>query len=132
MATRNPWGKLKEEASKIRTPTLILRAQAKMLNEDDRWGDQRACLTSRRGVSAAILKFSVYVPTLNNYEVVLFGVRQPVTQYPATLVPEWGETGPVKCENDAELEEAVVDYCEGPDLQRIVTGLFAQAGQALG
>ena len=131
MATRNPWNKLKEEASKIRTPTLILRAQAKMLSEATR-GVIRGRVDIEEGVSAAILKFSVYVPTLNNYEVVLFGVRQPVTQYPATLVPEWGEIGPVKCENDEELEEAVVDYCEGPDLQRIVTGLFAQAGQARG
>ena len=131
MATRNPWGKLKEEASKIRTPTLILRAQAKMLNETT-GGVIRGRVDIEEGGNPAVLKFSVYVPTLNNYEVVLFGVRQPVTQYPATLVPEWGETGSVKCENDAELEDAVADYCEGPDLQRIVTGLFAQAGQARG
>ena len=129
MATRNPWSKLKDEASKIRTPTLILRAQAKMLSETTR-GVIRGRVDIEEQGNAAVLKFSVYVPTLNNYEVILFGVRQPVTQYPATLEPEWGETGLVKCEDDAELEEAVVDYCEGPDLQRIVTGLFAQAGQA--
>ena len=131
MATRNPWSKLKEEASKIRTPTLILRTQAKMLSDTTR-GVIRGRVDIEEESNAAFLKFSVYVPTLNNYEVVLFGVRQPVTQYPATLVPEWGEIGTVKCENDAELEEAVVNYCEGPDMQRIVTGLFAQAGQAQG
>lgn len=131
MATRNPWSKLKEEASKIRTPTLILRAQAQMLSETT-GGLIRGRVDMEEEGNAAFLKFSVYVPTLNNYEVDLFGVRQPVTQYPATLVPEWGDTRPVKCENDAEFEEAVVDHCEGPDLQKIVSGLFAQAGQARG
>ena len=129
METRNPWSKLKEEASKIRTPMLILRAQAQMLSKTT-----DGLIRGRVDIEddGMLLKFSVYVPTLNNYEVDLFGVRQPVTQYPATLEPEWGDTRPVKCETDAELEEAVVEYCEGRDLQRVVTGLFAQAGQARG
>lgn len=48
-------------------------------------------------------------------------------------MPEWRglDAQHVKCENDAELEAAVVAYWEGPEVQRIVSGLLAQAGQAI-
>lgn len=84
------------------------------------------------GRAGTTVAFRVHVPTLNNYEVRLFKVMQPVTQYPATLMPEWGENvSPVKCEDDTELELAVFDYCGGGDVQKIVSGLLAQAGQAM-
>lgn len=131
MDARNPWRKLKDEALKIRTPTLILRKQAEML-DDATGGMIRGNVDTQERGDTAFLKFSVYVPTLNNYQVVLFMVRQPVTQYPAILLPEWGNEEPVECNNDEELEAAVFDYCERPELQKIVTGLFAQADQAQG
>lgn len=131
MDARNPWRKLKDEALKIRTPTLILRKQAEML-DDATGGLIRGNVDTQERGDAAFLKFSVYVPTLNNYQVALYQVKQPVTQYPATLLPEWGNEEPVKCNNDEELEAAVFDYCERPELQKIVTGLFAQADQAQG
>ena len=129
MDARNPWRKLKDEALKIRTPTLILRKQAEML-DDATGGLIRGNVDTQERGGTAFLKFSAYVPTLNNYRAVLFSVRQPVTQYPATLLPEWGDRGAVECNNDAELEAAVFDYCKSPELQKIVTGLFAQAHQA--
>lgn len=129
METRNPWLKLKEEARDIQTPTRVLRKQAGLL--DDATG---GVIRGQVGIQEdgrnrlTIVEFSALVPTLNNYEIVLFRVRHPVTQYPATLLPAWGG-GPVQCDNEAALETAVVDYCASPDLQKIVTGLFAQAEQ---
>ena len=134
MATRNPWSKLREEASKIRTPVLILNRQADMLHEATD-GVLRGSAEVEGGLGRAetTVAFSVLVPTLNNYVVRLFRVRQPVTQYPAILLPEWGEgIRPVNCEDDERLEAAVIDYCECPDVQKIVSGLLAQARQAMG
>ena len=90
----------------------------------------RGYIETEKASGGAIIAFSALVPTLNNYDVVLFRVRHDISQYPATLLPEWGEAQPVKCDNDADLEAAVLDYCAGPELQKIVTGLFAQADQA--
>ena len=133
MAVSNPWLKLKDEASKIRTPVLILNTQAEMLSEATE-GLIRGSVDVEEGPDYAetTVAFRVYVPTLNNYAVRLFNVRQRVTQYPATLTPEWGEiSSEVECENDVELEEAVVAYCKGPKVQKIVSGLLAQAGQVM-
>ena len=133
-AAPNPWLKLKDEALKIRTPVLILNRQADMLHEATD-GLLRGSAEVEGGLARAetTVAFSVHVPTLNNYAVTLFRVRQPVTQYPAVLLPEWGEgIRPVNCEDDERLEAAVVDYCEGPDVQRIVSGLLAQTRQAMG
>ena len=129
MGTRNPWLKLKEEAQSIRTPTRVLRDQAGLLG-DATGGVIRGQVDIQEGGINPLttVEFSALVPTLNNYEIVLFRVRHPVTQYPATLLPEWGG-GPVQCDNEAALETAVIDYCASPDLQKIVTGLFAQAEQ---
>ena len=134
MAAPNPWLKLKDAASKIRTPILILNRQADMLHEaTDGLIRGSAAVEEGPDYSGTSVGFRVHVSTLNNYEVRLFNVRQPVTQYPATLIPGWGEsTRQVKCENDVELEAAVVAYCGGPDVQKIVTGLLAQARQAMG
>ncbi len=134
MAAPNPWLKLKDEASKIRTPVLILNRQADMLNEATD-GLIRGSTEVEGGLGRAetTVAFCAYVPTLNNYEVRLFRVRQPVTQYPALLIPEWGEAiHPVTCENDERLEAAVVEYCGGADVQKIVSGLLAQTRQAMG
>ena len=131
MDLRNPWRKLKDEALKIRTPTLILRKQAEML-DDATGGLIRGHVDTQERGQTTFVKFSACVPTLNNYQVSLFSVRQPVTQYPATLVTEWGDGKPVRCEDEAELEAAVFEYCESPELQKIVTGLLAQAHQAQG
>lgn len=134
MAAPNPWLKLKDEASKIRTPVLILNRQADMLNEATD-GLIRGSTDIEGGLDRAetTVAFRAHVPTLNNYVVRLFRVRQPLTQYPALLIPEWGEgIGPVECENDERLEAAVADYCGGPDVQKIVSGLLAQARQAMG
>ena len=134
MAAPNPWLKLKDEASKIRTPVLVLNTQADMLHEaTDGLLRGSAEVAGGPGPVGTIVAFRVHVPTLNNYVVTLFRVRQPVTQYPATLMPEWGEgTGPVTCEDDVQLEEAVVAYCGGAAVQEVVTGLLAQARQAMG
>ena len=43
MAASNPWLKLKDEASKIRTPVLILNTQAEMLSEATEGIDQGEC-----------------------------------------------------------------------------------------
>ena len=131
MDVRNPWRKLKDEALKIRTPTLILRKQAELL-DDATGGLIRGHVDTLERGQTTFVKFSACVPTLNNYQVSLFSVRQPVTQYPATLLTEWGDGKPVMCEDEAELEAAVFEYCESPELQKIVTGLFAQAHQAQG
>lgn len=133
METRNPWLKLKEEARDIQTPTRVLRKQAGLL-DDATGGVIRGHVDSADNdrTATTVLEFSAVVPTLNNYEVVLFKVRHPVTQYPATLVPNWGgKRRPTECKDGEELEAAVVDYCTAPDLQKIVAGLFAQAHQAL-
>ena len=123
METRNPWLKLKEKAQSIRTPTRVLRDQAGLL--DDATG---GVIRGQVNIQEGIVEFSALVPTLNNYEIVLFRVRHPVTQYPATLLPIWGGK-PVQCDNETALENAVTNYCESPDLQKIVTSLFAQAEQ---
>ena len=62
------------------------------------------------------------------------GIPDPnVAQYPATLMPEWGKSiDPVECGDDVQLEEAVVAYCGGAAVQEVVTGLLAQARQAMG
>ena len=129
METRNPWLKLKEKAQSIRTPTRVLRDQAGLL-DDATGGVIRGQVDFQEsGINrVTIVEFSALVPTLNNYEIVLFRVRHPVTQYPATLLPIWGGKS-VRCDNETALENAVTNYCESPDLQKIVTSLFAQAEQ---
>lgn len=81
MAAPNPWLALKNEASKIRTPILILNAQAEMLYEATD-GLVRGSVDVEEGPNYAetSVVFRVHVPTLNNYFVGLFNVRQPVTQ----------------------------------------------------
>lgn len=131
METLNPWLKLKEEAQSIRTPTRVLRKQAGLLDDATGGVIKGQVGIHEHGTNLSrmtTVEFSALVPTLNNYGIVLFRVRHPVTQYPATLLPAWGGQ-PVECDNEAALETAVVDYCASPDLQKIVTGLFAQAEQ---
>ena len=126
MAARNPWQKLKDQALQIRTPHQILIQQASLLNEAT-GGVLRGDISieeARRGET--MVKFGVCAPTLNNYTVLLLKVRHPVVQYPATLYGEWAEQRPVVCNSHQELETAVVDYLEMPDLQKVVAGLLAQ------
>lgn len=129
METRNPWHRLKEEAQDIRTPTKVLRNQARLLDEAT-GGVIRGQVDTRQAGSNTLVAFNACVPTLNNYEVVLFRVRHPVTQYPAILLPEWDQIPPVAYDDDEALETAIVDYCASPNVQKLVTGLFAQAEQA--
>lgn len=131
MDMQNPWRKLKDEARKIRTPTLILCKQAELLH-DATDGLIRGHVETQQREQTTFVKFSVGVPTLNNYKVSLFMVRQPVGQYPAAFLTEWDDRKPVMCKDAAELEAAVLNYCESPELQKIVAGLFAQAQQAQG
>ena len=128
MAARNPWQKLKDEALKLRTPTQILQEQAGFLQ--DATGEVlRGRVDIQEGSAGSLrIKLEVYVPTLNNYSVALLGIYHPVTQYPATITSDWVNERPIKCESHDELEAAVADYLERPELQNIVTGLFAQTG----
>ena len=134
MVLPNPWANLREEASRIRTPILILNAQAEMLEEASS-GLIKGSIDVRedRSLGRTTATFAVLVPRLNNYMVRLFSVSQSMTQYPATLKPHWGESvDSIKCENEIELEAAVDRYCRRAEVQKIVTGLLAQAGQAMG
>ena len=134
MATRNPWLNLKEEALKIRTPILILNAQADMLEEATEGLIKGIVeIKEERAHGKTTVVFAVLVPRLNNYRVRLFSVSQPISQYPATLMRHWGrDTNIIRCESEEELETAVVAYCKGGEVQKIVTGLLAQAGQTMG
>ena len=130
MAARNPWQTLKDEAGKMRTPSQILQEQAGFLQ--DATGEVirgRVDIEEVGGQSRARLE--VYVPTLNNYSVSLLEVFHPIVQYPAIVSSHWvpGKE-PIKCGNPEELEAAVVDYLEAPQLQKVVIGLFAQTGRA--
>ena len=127
MAARNPWQKLKDQAQEIRTPHQILLEQASLLDEAT-GGVLRATVSIEEEAThqGAMVEFSVYVPTLNNYTVRLFMVRHPVLQYPATLHGDWGGQQPIKCDSHQELEAAVIGYLETPDLQNVVASLFAQ------
>lgn len=129
MAARNPWQKLKDEALKIRTPTQILREQAGFLS-DATDGVLRGEISTEERGGQTLVTLSVYAPTLNNYSVDLLKVRHPVVQYPATLYSDWMDRRPVKFGSPEELEPAVLACLEGPELQRIVAGLFAQTGGA--
>ena len=126
MAARNPWQKLKDQAQKIRTPHQILLEQASLLDEAT-GGVLRADVSIKAAPhEVAMVEFSVYVPTLNNYTVRLFKVMHPVIQYPATLHGDWGGQQPLKYNSHQELEDAVIGYLETPDLQNVVASLLAQ------
>lgn len=130
METRNPWHRLKEDSQGIRTPTRVLRNQARLLDEATGGVIRGQVDTKPARNNTTLVAFNACVPTLNNYEVVLFRVRHPVTQYPATLLTEWDQIPPVAYDDDEALETAIVDYCASPNVQKLVTGLFAQAEQA--
>ena len=126
MAARNPWQKLKDEALRIRTPTQILQEQIRYLQDAT---DEviRGRVKAEDAGNSALLTLRVYVPTLNNYSIDLLEVVHPIVQYPATVRSQWLKEPPLECKNSDELEAIVVTCLEKPELQRLVTGLFAQA-----
>ena len=129
MVTRNPWQKLKDEAASLRTPTQILKEQLGPL-QDATGGVLRGRVSTKdRGDGQTLVTLSVYVPTLNNYTIALLRVAHPLVQYPALLFSDW-TTKRVTCGSHEELEAAILDCLEDPDVQKIVVGLFAQTGQA--
>lgn len=120
---------MRESALKIRTPSQVLDEQAQLLHEATRGvitGDVR---TQQQG-DRILVQFRVLVPSLNNYRLDLFYIRQSAGQYPATLVQEWGKRTTILCSDHEELETAVVDYLGTPAVQQIVAGLLAQTGRA--
>ena len=125
MGARNPWQNLKDEALKIRTPTQVLQEQAGFL-QDATDGIIRGRVSAEETNSRSRVTLKAYVPTLNNYSVDLLQVYHPVVQYPPTISSPWVDRRPITCEGHAELEAAVVDYLEAPELQKVVIGLFAQ------
>ena len=129
MAARNPWQKLKDEALKIRTPTQILQEQAAFL-QDATGGVIRGHVNVEEADEGSRVKLQIYVPTLNNYSVGLLEVVHPASQYPARLSSDWVNTQAATYGNHEELETAVVECLETPELQKLIIGLFAQTGRA--
>ncbi len=130
MATRNPWQRLKDEAAKIRTPTQVLQEQVGLL-QDATDGVLRGRVSTKAvGDGRTRVALSVYVPTLNNYAVELLRISHPLVQYPANLFSDWIRRR-VQCANHEDLEAAVAECLEDPEVQKIVVGLFAQTQQAV-
>ena len=130
MAARNPWQKLKDEALKVRTPTQVLEQQAEFLKDATGGVIRGQVDVDAVGAGRSRIKFAVYVPTLNNYSVGLLEVVHPASQYPARLNSDWVKTQAAAYGNHEELETAVVECLETPELQKLIIGLFAQTGRA--
>ena len=90
-SARNPWLGLREKALKIRTPRQILGEQSDLLYEATNGVLRARIEVGESSGQMSQLRFTVLVPTLNNYTVGLFSVYQAVTQYPARLIPDWDD-----------------------------------------
>lgn len=123
---KNPWANVKADASKIVPPVAFLREQANLLTASTD-GIVQGSVESIQSGDSMRHNLSASVPALDNYTVVLLYATHGQMLYP-TFIDRPSRNAPtVKCDDQAQLEAAVVDLLSEKDPQRIVASLIAQA-----
>lgn len=126
MATSHLWGDLPEVVD-IRTPKMVLAEQASALQEITK-GALTCELVADAGQGQRFIRNSMRIvaPSLGRYSVELVQVSHPVIVYPCIIESHFLEKPGEKCEDEAELEKALVTILQDPKTHKLITNLLQQ------
>jgi len=119
------------DVSTIRTPLIIMREVASELTRRTE-GLLRGHVTSNRprfAKSQLVLRLSIIVPALDNYEIAVATYSQPMEIYPGQLVSEILETNYV-ISSEEELVSGLKDLLAEPKVQKVIASLLSQSKTA--
>lgn len=122
------WGDI--GGAELRTPVTIMREQAALLGAKTQNVIEARVKTDSLGDGWFVHRFTLIVPSMDNYAYELFSVQHPVDLYPVT-VPGANVPGPTRVQLNLGTEETFTDWLRAKlssaETKRIIGNLLAMA-----
>jgi len=128
MASRNLWGDIISEAE-VRTPTIILKEQAKALTEMTKGVLVGKTTIETTSYGKFTIFLSVLAPRVNDYKFDVAIVEHDINLYPATVVAAWERYSgkEVTCKSEDEIIVALERILSSDQVTRAIRSLIAQS-----
>jgi len=128
MTSTNLWGKFESRVPE-RTPTTVLREQAKALQEMTKGILSGQVSVVGKGQSFEI-ELSIVAPAINDYRFDVVKVRHDPRLYPLQVWRAWEGYNPravIRCQSQDEFEEALASILQSEEVVKVIGALIAQS-----
>ena len=125
---KNLWGELPVKDS-IRTPYIILKEQAFILNEATNQlliGHVEKIVLKRNPSYDFECVLEIKAPSINNYSISVVEIKYPITIYPLIISSQVAEDSYQECRNETELNQILEKILSSSEVKRVVLGLLSE------
>lgn len=126
MTQEDLWGDLPEVES-LRTPLVILKEQAELLQEKTE-GLLVGQIKSAQDVTRFVYDFFIIAPTLNNYAYHLLTVMHDLGFYPLQLIDRQVGRKFKQCSSEKELKQGLREIFSSEKSKAVISKLLTHIG----
>ncbi len=125
MSAENMWGEIETPANQ-RTPTLILREQASILNQLTRGVLIGSIEQEPTNNNILIYNFSITAPAINNHKFLILTLQYSITIYPLTLTDHTVHVQR-QCLNEENFASTLKSILSSLQVKRVISALMIQS-----